>query len=276
MTDVVENPSSSAGCSCYFEAQHQQHAHPAMRALEQSVLGCNYGGTSWTTREQADQICSLLELTHDTHLLEIGAGSGWPGLHLSESSGCQISLVDLPVSALQIALERAKDENIGHRCQAIAANGIALPFQSAIFKAIEHSDVLCCLPEKLEFLMECHRVSSSDAKMLFYVIAPAENLDEQQLKTALEVGPPFVGVPDDYPSLLSQSGWQIDKRVDVTADYLSAINRFVDGLRSDQLNLETLMGKQEYKDQLKQRLHQIEALQQGMLVREMFLVSPAI
>jgi hypothetical protein len=35
-------------CQCYFETQHLQHNHPAMRELERDVLGCDFGGTSWT------------------------------------------------------------------------------------------------------------------------------------------------------------------------------------------------------------------------------------
>ncbi len=73
---------------------------PTMRAIERRVCGCDYGGTSWTTREQCEQISALLELRPGMRLLDVGAGSGWPGLYLAGPSGCDTVLVDLPLAGL--------------------------------------------------------------------------------------------------------------------------------------------------------------------------------
>ena len=146
-------------CCCSFELRNKQHEHPAMRALERKVLGCDFGGTSWTTRAQADEIPAALNLQAGTRLLEIGAGSGWPGLYLAAQTGCDITLLDVPFDALREAIRRAREEKIGACSQAVAASGAALPFPAGVFDAIGHSDVLCCLPEKLEMLVECRRVA---------------------------------------------------------------------------------------------------------------------
>jgi protein-L-isoaspartate O-methyltransferase len=61
-----------------------------MRDLERSVYGCDYGNTSGTTRFQAEQISRLLELRPAMKLLEVGAGSGWPGLYLAQITGCDV------------------------------------------------------------------------------------------------------------------------------------------------------------------------------------------
>jgi hypothetical protein len=34
--------------------------HPDLLAIEQAVCGCAYGGTSWTTREEAERIAQML------------------------------------------------------------------------------------------------------------------------------------------------------------------------------------------------------------------------
>jgi len=42
-----------------------------MQELERSVLGCDYGGTSWTTRLEADRIARVLELDPKMRLLDV-------------------------------------------------------------------------------------------------------------------------------------------------------------------------------------------------------------
>jgi SAM-dependent methyltransferase len=260
-------------CCCNFEAQHEQHTHPAMRALEKEVLGCDFGGTSWTTRSQADGIPATLKLDSDSHLLEIGAGTGWPGIYLAGETGCNVTLLDVPVNSLKYAWQRAADENLGNRCDAVAASGAALPFANGTFGAIGHSDVLCCLPEKLEMLKECRRVARTGTRMLFYVIAPARGLSGADLDEACSVGPPFVDTPDDYSSLLAESGWSLIEKTDLTAEYLFALRRFVESLEAGSTTLEKALGLAEFNRQLQHRREQVSAIERGLLEREMYLVE---
>ncbi len=246
-----------------------------MRSLGREVLGCDFGGTSWTTKSQADGITEALGLDNGVHLLEIGAGTGWPALYLAGETGCDVSMLDIPVAALKHANQRAVVENIARTCRSIAASGSALPFRSGTFKAIGHSDVLCCLPDKLAMLMECRRVAGENAKMLFFVIAPSDGLTASQLSEAIEAGPPFVGVPDDYPTMLTTANWKLMQKSDLTADYLAALKRLVNGLQSGEEKLRQVLGDEEYTDELQRRRHQISAIERELLVREMYLVKPA-
>jgi len=43
-------------------------------------LALLYGGTSWTTKAEADRVGRLLDLAPLDRLLDIGAGAGWPQL----------------------------------------------------------------------------------------------------------------------------------------------------------------------------------------------------
>lgn len=269
MTDL----SATSSCQCYFEASHEQHSHPDMRALERDVLGCDFGGTSWTTRSQADLIPKALGLDAEAHLLEIGAGTGWPGLYMSSMTACEVTLLDIPVNALKQAWQRAIDDGIQDRSHCIAASGNALPFAAGSFNAIGHSDVLCCLPEKLAMLQECRRVATEGARMLFYVIAPARGLSESDLEKACEVGPPFVGVPDDYENLIAASAWDQVEKTDLTEDYLQALKRLVTGLRAKFDTLKTVMGEKEFNDQVAHRQDQVDAIEYGLLEREVYLVQ---
>src|SRR4030081_3613023 len=107
----------TAGC---FARDYELGRSAAVRDLERSVLGCDYGGTSWTTRREAGRIAALLELRPGVRLLDVGAGAGWPGLYLAQVTGCDVVLADLPVVGLQIALERAAAAGFRGRCKSAA------------------------------------------------------------------------------------------------------------------------------------------------------------
>ena len=109
---VMTIETEGAACSCYFETRHEVHTRPAMRALERDVLGCDFGGTSWTTQSQADEIPPTLDLNSSSHLLEIGAGTGWPSLYVAKAASCRVTLVDILVSALGSAQKRARLEGM--------------------------------------------------------------------------------------------------------------------------------------------------------------------
>ena len=66
--------------------------------------------------------------------------------------------------------------------------------------------------------------------MLFSVIAIAKGLTEADHRRAVEAGPPFVEAPETYSSLLSETGWQLTERLDVTADWRRSLSALVKGM----------------------------------------------
>ena len=161
----------------------------AMRDLERSVCGCDYGSNGGTTRLEAERIAQLLELRPAAKLLDVGAGSGWPGLYLAQLTGCDVVLVDLPLAALRIARERAAADGLAQRCEVVVADGAALPFRDASFDALSHSDVLCCTPDKLGVLRACRRVARDGARMVFTIIALAPSLSDSERRIAMASAP---------------------------------------------------------------------------------------
>ncbi len=256
---------------CNFSRDYELGRLPAMRELERSVLGCDYGGTSWTTRREAGRIAELLELRPAARLLDVGAGSGWPGLFLSQLTGCEVVLADIPLVALQIAAERATAEEMQRRCRAVVADGAVLPFKDGSFDGLSHSDVLCCMPGKLAMLRECRRVAGAGAKMVFSVIAPAPGLSESAHRVAVASGPPFVDVSADYALLLGQSGWRVLERIDVTAEYVQSIRTLLEGMAARADALTDALGLDEYAERVHRRQTAVTAIVDGLLRREIFI-----
>jgi SAM-dependent methyltransferase len=253
-----------------FARDYELGRSAAMRDLERSVLGCDYGGTSWTTRREAGRIAELLELRPGVRLLDVGAGSGWPGLYLAQLTGCDVVLADLPVVGLQIALERAVADGIDDRCKAVVADGAKLPFGENSFEALSHADVLCCMPAKLSMLQACRRVACEGARMVFSVIAPAPSLSPSERQIAVESGPEFVDVDGDYALLLEQSGWHVQERVDVTAEFAKSMRTYLEGMTVGAGALTKVLGADEVSERVARRQATLVAVDRGLLRREIF------
>ena len=111
--------------------------------VERDVIGASVGANGYTTVDQADLLAERLDLRPGMRLLDIGAGRGWPGLHLAKRSGCEVVLSDLPAIALRDAAARARRNGLQGRSTCIAASANALPFKPGAFDAAVHTDVLC-------------------------------------------------------------------------------------------------------------------------------------
>lgn len=254
-----------------FARDYQLGRLPAMRELERDVLGCDYGGTSWTTRAEAERLCALLGLRPGMRLLDLGAGSGWPALYLAGNTGCEVVLSDLPLVGLQIAAERAGADGLHERCAAVTADGAALPFREGSFDALSHSDVLCCMPGKLGMLQECRRVARPRARMVFSVIALATSLSASERRIAADAGPPYVDVDRDYALLLRELGWRVLQRMDVTAEYVRCVRALVDGMKARAGALTEVLGAKDVAERVRRRQAAVAAIDRGFLKREIFV-----
>ncbi len=254
-----------------FSKGYQLCGCPALQEMERSVLGCDYGGTSWTTRGEAGRIAGLLDLGPDTRLLEVGAGSGWPGLYFAQTTGCDVVLTDVPLAGLQAAVARASADGLGSRCRAVVADATELPFRDGSFDALTHSDVLCCLPDKLSVLTACRRVARDGATMAFSVIAPAPALSESERREAIEAGPAFVDVPGDYADLLHGSEWRVSKRTDVTEEFGRTIGASLEEMEARADVLTNVLGSADFDERVRHRKATLAAVHRGLLQREIFV-----
>lgn len=264
--------SANENC-CDFAGNYDLSKLPEIKKLEQTALGSDYGGTSWTTRKQVDIMVASLKLNSGSRLLDIGSGSGWPGLLLAKLSQCNVTLLDIPLNALQQASERAAKDQMTEQVQIVSGSGTQLPFKEQTFDRVSHSDVLCCLPHKFEFLKESRRVARPGALTHFSVILPARNLAPSECKEVLETGPPFVGVDGNYSDMLSECGWQLTECQDVTTDYKDSLQRLVDGIVEHEEELSELLGPDDVLSKRTHREDQISLITRGLMRREAFAAT---
>lgn len=258
-----------------FSKKHEHSQSDIMREIERFVCGCDYGATSWTTLDEAREVGDMLALKPGKRLLDVGSGSGWPGVFLAKETGCDIVMADLPLMGLRLAVERAAADRVAGACWATVADGAALPFLSGWFDAIIHSDVLCCLPGKLAVLGSCRRTIRAGGKMVFSVISIRPELTAAEYERAAARGPRFIETEIPYPEMLRQTGWEITDIRDLTAEYKVNMGRMLDKLETHAEEIANLFGDDEAANERTSRRATFESLEQGLLRRELFSVVPS-
>ncbi len=258
-----------------FESFYLRSQSPVMLTIERAVCGCDYGGNSWTTQAEAGQIAARLALRPGVRLLDLGAGSGWPGLYMGKTSGCNVALVDLPLSGLRIAAQRADRDGMAGTVWATVADAAALPFAEKSFDAISHSDLLCCLKQKRSVLAACRRVIRQHGRMVFTVLAVAPDLSAEQYSRAVANGPEFIETDTDYRALLAQTGWIVTAHEDITATYADRVRRQLDADEAHKEELVALIGASEFAERLAGWAPKLAALGDNLLRRELFEAEPA-
>ncbi len=256
---------------CHFAEYYEWSKLAASKALELEVLGTDYGGTSWTTIDQARHVASSLALDSNSRLLEVGSGAGWPGLFLAKTKSCEVTLLDVPLNALEYAAERAASDGTTGRVQLVNGDATALPFNDESFNCLSHSDVLCCLPGKLEMLKECRRVTTPGGRMHFSVIKPAPDLSPSDYQKVVDTGPPFVGLSGSYDSMLPLASWKILERVDVTAEFARTLQKEITALRRNTPELQEAFGVQDLRDEWRHCEDELALAKAGMYQRVIFV-----
>ncbi len=257
-----------------FDEFYLRSQSPVLLSIERTVCGCGYGGNSWTTRDEADRFGAILGLEPGLRLLDLGAGAGWPGLYLAQQSGCDVVLLDLPITGLRIASERATKDRISSACLGTVADAAALPFSASTFDAVSHSDLLCCLQQKGAVLRACRQVVRDQGRMVFTVISIAPGLTPDDHRRAVENGPEYIDSESSYPTLLAQTGWVIAEHHDITEDYARSCERQRLADQKWQQPLEELIGVSAYAERWSGWMTKIVALADGLIRRELFVVIP--
>ena len=133
----------SASDSERFADRYRLAGLDVMKVTELEATGSDYGASGYTTMEQVEELAGRLQLGPDDVVLDLGTGTGWPGLHLAKLTGCSVVVTDPVGEGPRVGRARAQDEGIADRSWAVSADGRALPFARASFDVVVHSDALC-------------------------------------------------------------------------------------------------------------------------------------
>ena len=158
---------------------------------------------------------------------------------------------------------------------AVKGDAADMSFPSKSLTAISHSDVLCCLEDRLAVLRECRRVINADGWMCFTVIRLADDLKGTSMDRALQAGPEFIHSEAHYPSMLKSAGWRITQQDDITGAFLASIERMIAAEEKQSESLRALLGVEAYQIAHENWRSKMQAVADVLILRKFYLVVPA-
>ena len=131
------------------------------------------------------------------------------------------------------------------------------------------------LQRKKAVLRGCQNILRPGRPMVFSVISVPPGLSEFDHRRALDAGPEFVASKSSYRSLLTQTGWTVEEQHDVTEPFAQLTVDRVDTERAYHRELVLSAGPEAVEKRIKDLERRRDALADGLLKRELFVVKSA-
>jgi len=227
MSTPTKGPADSGKVNLYDNA-YGNYAAEVYRQVRLETYGEDFGQTSWVTTAESSEIPELLKVRPDSHVLELGFGSGGYALHLAKTVGCCLIGLDINVSGVHNANRLAAEMEMSDRARFeqrdISAN---LSFRDNSFDAAFSNDVLCHVPGRLKVLREMHRVLNAGGRILFSdALVIGGMVSHEEIATRTSIGYYVFSPPGENERLIHEAGFRLIGAVDTTENAATIARRW--------------------------------------------------
>jgi SAM-dependent methyltransferase len=203
-------------------------ASSAEAAVRREAFGEDMGQSSWITADEWLTFADRLAIGRGADVLEIGSGSGGPGVYLAEQRGCRLTGIDINEIGVRNGNLLAEARGVADRVRfrAIDADG-PLPFDAGRFDAILCTDSVAHIRHRLAAFREWNRVLRPGGRLLFtdgHVITGL--LSNEEMATRSSVGFFQFAAPDENERLLKRAGFRVLRVDDVTQNAADVARRW--------------------------------------------------
>ncbi len=152
----------------HYDVHYAHHAFPVYTAVRRDAFGEDIGQVSWITADELRRFIAWLELSPASHVLDIASGTGGPALFVAETTGCQVTGLEINEHGVATANRMVGERGLGERVrfQVGDANG-SLPFKDETFDAVLCVDSINHLPDRSHALAQWYRVLRRGGSLLF-------------------------------------------------------------------------------------------------------------
>jgi SAM-dependent methyltransferase len=114
-----------------YDNAYRGDAQKVYRQIRTDTYEVDLGQTGWMDAEELREFLPLLDLTRQSHVLEVGCGSGGCALYLSRLTHAQVTGIDANASAIEEARTSAKSMPEARTCFEQMDATERLPFEDA-------------------------------------------------------------------------------------------------------------------------------------------------
>jgi SAM-dependent methyltransferase len=191
----------------------------AEATVRHEAFGEDIGQSSWLTATEWLRFADQVNVGDDSHVLEVGSGSGGPAIHLARARRCRVTGVDINEHGVRNGERLAAALGVADRVtfQAVDA-ALPLPFPAATFDAVLCNDAMCHIANRLEVLRDWYRVLRPGGRILFSDAMVITGLvSQEELAVRSSIGFYFFLPPGENERLIARAGFTPLASEDTTA-----------------------------------------------------------
>jgi SAM-dependent methyltransferase len=187
--------------------------------VRRQAFGEDIGQSSWLTATDWLRFADLTQVRTESHVLEVGSGSGGPAVYLAAARGCRVTGVDINEHGVANAARLANERGLADRVTFHTVDASQpLPFAAGTFDAVLSNDAICHIPNRLAVLSDWHRVLRPGGRVLFTDAMIVTGLvSQEELATRSSIGFYLFLPPGENERLIAGAGLTLLGTDDVTA-----------------------------------------------------------
>jgi len=216
------NPSS--GSSFYV---YGKFGRGVLAEIRREAFGEDLGQFSWITADELRRFLRELQLTENSHLLDVACGSGGPALFAANTLNCRVTGIDINESGIDAGRRMAEAHRLQGRVHFRRVNvRDRLPFDDATFDGIISIDAMNHFEHREELLREWWRVLRPGARFVFTdatIVTGIVSRDEI-LARSISMGHFMFTPAAEHERLIQGSGF-VDLRVDDVTDTIATVSK---------------------------------------------------
>jgi ubiquinone/menaquinone biosynthesis C-methylase UbiE len=168
-------------------------------------------------RQATLELASRMELTPDSHVLDLGSGLGGPARTLAEACGCRVTGIDLTRSFCDAAAAMSDWVELSDRVRFVHGDATSAPFEPASFDAAMTIHVAMNVAAKDAFYAGARRALKPGRIFAVYDVLQGEGGPVLfPVPWARDASISHLATPARMRELLAGAGFRIEEEIDST------------------------------------------------------------